>query len=158
MFTKLFISLPGALTTEMLSIKSPLGQRGLYKGSSHGAVTFSLKARPLPEAVTAFLQRNVSVIKKLQRDVIRITLSSSNSEEIDDDEARDGDAHRDELVQQPSVSVDEFWPTLEKLFEQAGPDWKGKSLVDKIRAFGPNGIGSNILFGRSDAKGHDQHS
>lgn len=134
----------------MLAVKSPLGQRGAYKGSSHGIVNFTIRAKPLPEAIIAFLQRNVSVIKRLQRDLVRSSTSLENDE---DDEARDGDAHRDELVQQPSVTVDEFWPALEKLFEQAGPDWKAQGLVDRIRAFGPNGVGPNILFGREDAKG-----
>ncbi|KAF8319037.1 translation elongation factor 2 [Clavulina sp. PMI_390] len=141
---------------EMLPVKSPLGQRGLYKGSSHNIVTFTIRARPLPESVTTFLQRNVSVIKRLQRDLTHSS-SSSSSDEVED-EARDGDAHRDELVQQPTVTVDEFWGALEKLFdEETAPEWKGKgaSMVDRIRAFGPNGVGPNILFGREDARGKE---
>lgn len=146
----------------MLAVKSPLGQRGLYQGSSHGIVTFTIRAKPLPETIIAFLQRNVSIIRRLQRDSVLNSNSNSNKnqgeENYEEDEARDGDAHRDELFQLPSVTVDEFWPALEKVFEQAGPDWKGKGLVDRIRAFGPNGVGPNILFGRDEGANHDQLS
>lgn len=138
-------------------MKSPLGQRGLYKASSHGIVNFTIQARPLPEVITSFLQRNVSIIKRLQRDLIRSSSAAESFEGVEE-EARDGDAHRDELVQQPSVTVDEFWPALEKLFNEAGPDWKAKGLVDRIRAFGPNGVGPNILFGRDAVKGNEQLS
>lgn len=144
----------------MLAVKSPLGQRGLYQGSSHGIVTFTIRAKPLPETITAFLQRNVSIIKRLLRDSVLSSNSTSykNESEEDDEEARDGDAHRDELFQQPSVTMDEFWPALEKVFEQAGPDWKAKGLVDRIRAFGPNGVGPNLLFGREEGTGREQLS
>jgi len=142
----------------MLTIKSPLGQRGLYRGSSHGIVTFTIGARPLPRAITTFLQRNTSVIERLIRDIA----GSSATHPADEEEAAaEGDAHRDELVQQPTVTVDEFWPALQKLLGDAGPEWNEKNLVDRIHAFGPNRVGPNILFGRerkNGAEGQDMLS
>jgi ribosome assembly protein 1 len=142
----------------MLPIKSPFGQRGLYKGSSHGTVTFTIQARPLPHSITAFLQRNAGVIKQLLKDIVG---SSPATYTANEDATVESDAHRDEPVQQPAVTVDEFWPALQKLLDDAGPEWKGKNLAERIHAFGPNRVGPNILFGRereNGTKGQDMLS
>lgn len=130
--------------------------------SSHGVVSFTLLAKPLPEAVTAFLQRNVGVIKKLLRDASQSQFQSQTSTTFDVDaeetEERENatQEYRDELTHTASVSADRFWPELEKLFDAAGPEWagaeKGLGLVGRVCAFGPNGVGPNLLFG-SGAEG-----
>lgn len=131
----------------MLPIKSSLGQRGLYTGSSHGVIAFTMRAAPLPDAVTTFIQRNASVIKRLQRELVGSSPGDDNEVALEDD------AHRDELVQQPTVTVDEFWPSLQKLLDDADPKWNGENLVDRIHAFGPSQVGPNILFGRERRDG-----
>lgn len=52
-----------------------------------------------------------------------------------------------ELAQHSTISRAEFWPALENLLDQAGPDWKG--IADRIAAFGPNKTGPNLLVNRA---------
>ena len=134
----------------MLPTKSPLGIRGAFKGTSHGVVSFTIRARPLPDAITIFLQRNVSIIKQVHLATTSTSPTSPSTTPLDGEEEDqpDVDAQSDELVQRPTVSsIDEFWVQLEKLLDEAGPDFgEGKELAGRVWAFGPSRVGPNILF------------
>lgn len=147
-----FVYLPDStgLYAEMLPTKSPLGIRGAFKGTSQGVVTFTTRARPLPDEITTFLQRNVFIIQKLQRErdvrtegattnghgfeSLDGSAANGNAEtkhEEDAQEEEDGaalDTQQDELVQRPTVSsIDEFWTELGKLLDAAGSDFATSS-------------------------------
>lgn len=49
-----------------------------------------------------------------------------------------------EAFRKPSVHPDQFWTGLEEVCKQAGGDW-GKSIVDRIWAFGPHKAGGCLL-------------
>lgn len=127
----------------MLAVKSPLGQRGLYRGVSHGnVVTFTIRARPLPEAITSFLKRNVVVIRRLSRDVTASTSSSSSSSEEEIEEARTDNADSDNVLNdgQRAVAPDDFWPALQRILKDSSSEWNGwneDDLVGRVCAFGP---------------------
>jgi ribosome assembly protein 1 len=140
----------------MLPTKSPLGIRGAYSGSTAGVINFTIRAKPLPETVTRFLQTNVSILKRLRRDVQAQTpenkggVSGTHSDVTGDLEAETEDVRRvvdGELARTPSVSLEEFWPSLEELLDAAGSEWQG--LTPSVWSFGPNHIGPNILFHRT---------
>ena len=140
----------------MLPVKSPLGVRGAFKGSTAGVINFTIHAKPLPETVTRFLQTNVSILKRLWRDVQshasenKVVASDSNADASGDLEVETEDVRHimdSELAQKPSVTPEEFWPSLEKLLDVAGSEWQG--LIPSIWSFGPNHIGPNILFHRT---------
>jgi ribosome assembly protein 1 len=148
----------------MLPSKSPFGIRGAFKGKSQGIVSFTTRARPLPDGVTTFLRRNFTIAKILQRSVTIAPaalsdgietfslLPSSTASSSDGDDSAYVEVQQDELVQQPTVSnVDEFWVSLEKLLDEAGSDWTGS--VMRVWAFGPNKVGPNILFWPKNWKG-----
>lgn len=117
--------------------KTPNATRGTIVGSvQSGLVTFNVRAQPMPAELTSFLTANANTIKRLQRD--------RRSRKAEDDEAVATDAPDAAEM----VTVEEFWPKLESLLQQAGRDWAG--LADQIWAFGPRRIGANLLIDRTE--------
>lgn len=124
--------------TDMAPPKTADQPRGTIIGSvQSGLVTFTLRAVPLPEEVTAFLIANLTTLKRLQRD-----RRSGKAEEVESDEAR-GDV----VEGVEPVKPEEFWPELERLLKEAGKDWAG--VADQVWAFGPRRVGANMLIDRT---------
>lgn len=120
--------------------KSLSGIRGTIQASSAlGVVTFTLRAVPLPESITAFLLANTSIIKQVQ--------AESSSQNTQDQEDETEEENTGELARHSTVSRAEFWPALEKLLDEAGPEWKG--ITGHIAAFGPNRVGPNLLINQA---------
>lgn len=118
--------------------KTPNQPRGTTLGSVQaGLVTFSIRAVPLPDTITAFLIVNAQVHKRLQRD--------RRPGKGDDDAGEGGDdASRSDEGQ---VTPEEFWPRLEALGKEAGKEWVG--VGEMVWAFGPKRVGPNLLIDRT---------
>ncbi|KDQ09890.1 hypothetical protein BOTBODRAFT_116551 [Botryobasidium botryosum FD-172 SS1] len=129
---------------DMAPPKTAGAPRGTIHGASaHSAVKFTIRAVPLPESVTEFLQANVSIVKRMYNHENRLhgPKSSRNEEE------EGGDITGGDVAHKPTVRLEDFWPALEKLLVEAGGEWAG--VVDRIWAFGPNRVGPNILVDRT---------
>ena len=126
--------------------KTPNAPRGTMHGSSaHSIANFTIRAVPLPSKVTDFLRANQSVIKRLERERLQSetqgpSLVSNDEEEIMISAA----AVEGDLIQKPTVRVEDFWGALDQLLDKLGGDWKGSGK--RIWAFGPNGTGPNLLI------------
>ena len=102
-----------------------------------GAVTLTVRARPLPPDVTAFLVAHSATIKRLH--------ASTKQTAADDLDAGIERAGTGALAGAETVlSADEFWTQLDELFARADEGWIDTS--SKIWSFGPKRLGSNILI------------
>ncbi|KAG8698380.1 Cytoplasmic GTPase/eEF2-like protein (ribosomal biogenesis) [Ceratobasidium sp. 395] len=124
--------------------KTPNATRGTVHGSSaHGAVTFTIRATPLPEAITDFLQANISIMRKwLREGHVQNTQDSAEGEATasEDEAAVEADS---DASQVPTVKYADFWPTFAKICEEAGTQWA--NLPSQIVATGPHHAGPNVL-------------
>jgi len=127
--------------------KTPNAPRGTIHGASaHNVVNFTIRAAPLPESITSFLQSNVSILRKLHREggFSAQKKASKLPAEGGDDLQEPDDAIDGEVVRKATVKLDEFWPALEKICKEAGGQWA--DVADRIWAFGPQHVGPNLLI------------
>ena len=118
--------------------------RGTIHGTvQSGLVKYTLRARPLPAEVTAFLSTNVEALKRVvqkERELSNADASHMDEAAIDESSAQGG---TDATQQLAKLAPADFWKQLEALFAKAGKEWQGVS--SRIWAFGPRRIGPNIL-------------
>ncbi|ELU38974.1 ribosome biogenesis protein Ria1, putative [Rhizoctonia solani AG-1 IA] len=127
--------------------KSQSAVRGTIHGSSaHGAVTFTIRAAPMPNSITDFLQANVSVMRKWLREG-RVKNESESTEFVEQGKAvTEEDVTADADSSQVATVKDvDFWPAFEKLCAEAGKEWT--DLPGRIVATGPHHAGPNVLVG-----------
>jgi ribosome assembly protein 1 len=127
--------------------KSQSAVRGTIHGSSaHGAVTFTIRAVPLPNSISEFLQSNVSIMRKWLREG-RVKNESESTEFAEQGKAvTEEDATADADSSQVATVKDvDFWPTFEKTCAEAGKEWS--DLPGRIIVTGPHHAGSNVLVG-----------
>lgn len=84
--------------------------------------TLKIQATPLPSIVVDFLLKNSHLLK---------TLVFAKSSKLDSDER---------------VKILELKDSFDELLDSAKGDWKG--VVDNIMAFGPRGVGPNVLVNK----------
>ncbi|GFU33526.1 elongation factor-like GTPase 1 [Nephila pilipes] len=89
-----------------------------------------IKAKPLPTEITKLLEKNTSLLKILDQ----VYYARNNGES--------GDI----LTHETIVALDELKKSLDKLFKEAGNDWK--DAINQIWSFGPRRCGPNILLNR----------
>lgn len=125
--------------------KSQSAVRGAITGTiAHGAVTFTVRAVPMPSSITEFLQANVSIMRKWLREgrVQNQNESTEFAEEgkatTEEDVTADADAS-----QVATVKDADFWPTFEKICAEAGTQWA--DLPGRIIVTGPHHAGPNVL-------------
>ena len=95
-----------------------------------------IRAVPLPLEVTNYLDENSFLIKTLDQ-YISAKISKRNKSDI----------HIESILKQSTKeAIKEFKDHLEKLFLEAGKQWKG--CVDDIWAFGPKRVGPNLLLNK----------
>lgn len=87
-----------------------------------------MKAKPLPPEISKLLEENSNLIKLQDQSFYSINNEDSEST----------------LTSEMLKAIDEFKSSLNKLFIEAGPEWK--DVVDKIWCFGPKRCGPNILL------------
>ncbi|KAK7056676.1 Cytoplasmic GTPase/eEF2-like protein (ribosomal biogenesis) [Paramarasmius palmivorus] len=124
--------------TDMTPPKTAGAQRGTIKGTaSQGIVEFTIRASPLPKSIRDFLVKNMMTLKKLQQERRGTETESEQVEELVNE-------NRGDIVQNPDVTPDQFWQSLEKVCKEAGGDWE--KIVEHIWAFGPQKAGGCILI------------
>lgn len=114
-----------------------------------GAVKVKVRAKPLPLAVTEWLEANTATIRTLlERRLAGAKLSAGDDEVA----ASGGASATGAAVKQ--VPPSQFFPTLASLLQKAGSsaraweqEWKEEDLVDRIWSFGPRRVGPNLLIG-----------
>ncbi|KAF2835415.1 P-loop containing nucleoside triphosphate hydrolase protein [Patellaria atrata CBS 101060] len=139
---------------EMNPPRDPNLPRGTVVGvTTSKQVTVRLRVRPLPAAVTEFLDKNSSIIKRFyserkareQRHMAQDEEDDSSEEETDDEAIKEEDL--DVIDTGASMTLQEFKDKLRDAFAEAKGErdvWTG--VVDKIAAFGPRRVGPNILI------------
>ncbi|KDQ62198.1 hypothetical protein JAAARDRAFT_203395 [Jaapia argillacea MUCL 33604] len=122
---------------EMAPPKFAPAARGTIRGSStHGLVTFTIRAVPLPKTILEFLLDNVLVIRRILHD----PKSSVVAGDLDEEEAD----LQGEVYRKPTVRPENFWSGLNEKCKEVGGDWADVS--DKVWAFGPHGAGGCLLI------------
>jgi ribosome assembly protein 1 len=130
---------------DMAPPKTKDAPRGTFHASVfNDLITLTIRARPLPEKVTAFLSSNAETLRRLQQD--RRTAKGVGADVGDALEratanvmtATEADA------QSKVLTAEQFWSQLDALFEGAGREWA--KVANRIWAFGPRRIGPNVLI------------
>ena len=130
--------------------------RGTIVGSSISRqISIRLRARPLPSAVTAFLERNAAAIRRLysgRKNEQRTNDAAHRNEGILDSEETDQGA----LTKTGQLTLTEFKEQLNFAFavdKDQADEWN--EVVDQVAAFGPRRTGPNVLIDKT-ASGTDQ--
>ncbi|KAG8903683.1 Cytoplasmic GTPase/eEF2-like protein (ribosomal biogenesis), partial [Tulasnella sp. 408] len=135
---------------DMAPPKTPNAKRGTIVGSTaQNLVTFTVRAVPLPQAITEFLLANVSILKRLHRESQQ-KKGGEAAPRVEEGPQRDAVADdadiTDEISRQATVKPEDFWRSLDALCKKAGGEWL--DVADRIWAFGPHRVGPNILVDR----------
>lgn len=130
--------------------KTAHAPRGTMHGTAgHAMGNFTVRAIPMPESMTNFLQVNQSLIGRLEREAQHEghdhNHPSGEKGEADislgDEEAAIANG---ELLQRPNVRLDEFWDAFHTVAKTAGGEWGRR--INHVWAFGPNRVGPNLLL------------
>ncbi|QRW06583.1 Elongation factor Tu GTP binding domain [Ceratobasidium sp. AG-Ba] len=137
--------------SDMAPPKTANAARGTIHGSSaHGAVSFTIRATPLPEVITDFLQANVSIMRKwLREGHVQNTQDSADGEGMATETEAAAEADSD-ASQVPTVKYADFWPTFAKICTEAGAQWA--NLPGQIIATGPHHAGPNLLVNGANTR------
>lgn len=154
--------------------------RGTIRVSVHnGAVKLKMRAKPLPEAVTEWLEANSTPIRTVLESQMSIVGSgrtsggplpdaklAERSAEGDDkaDEKSNASAHGRERLQADitckTMPPTQLFEALEALLHKFGStakaweqEWREPGLIDRIWSFGPRRVGPNLLIGPSERSG-----
>lgn len=115
--------------------KVPNRPRGTIHGqSSQQVVTFTIRARPLPDVILAFILDNLSVVKALQR---KASYMQTYQEEVQEPE------RSDYIGRKPSTTPEQFWESFSEKCKEAGSEWE--DIMDRTWSFGPKKAGGCIL-------------
>lgn len=129
---------------------APPKEKSLPRGtvvvvSTSKQISVRLRVRPLPSAVTDFLEKNVAVLRHLYSEKKVKEGAREVAQENEDAPAGD-EANRELVVNSGRLSLEEFKEQLKSAFaEEKGQTDEWKDIVDKIAAFGPRRIGPNLL-------------
>ncbi|CAG8760241.1 10288_t:CDS:2, partial [Acaulospora colombiana] len=157
---------------DMAPPKTPNAPRGTIHGSSaHSIATYTVRAIPLPQSITTFLQSNQSIIARLERisqheghEHERVGPPNGNGGpgEATTEDAFAAETEEEiaisqgELLQKPTVRVESFWPSFVDVMKKAGGEWA--KYASQVWAFGPNRTGPNLLLDArpEGSKWHDR--
>lgn len=109
-------------------------------------VTVRLRIRPLPSAVTEYLEKNVGAIRRLYSERTAEEIKRGESEDVQSIPGHD-EADHSLTANGGHLSLTEFRESLQAIFtkEKGQPDiWA--DVVEKIAAFGPRRTGPNLLI------------
>ena len=127
-------------------------QKNLPRGTVIGIttskqITVRLLVRPLPEGVTQLLGKNIGILRRLYSRRKAEAEGELRKEDASDGERDDDEDHEPFAGSGDLLSMAEFKNNLASKFaEEKGQSdiWRG--AVEKIAAFGPRRVGSNILI------------
>jgi len=141
---------------EMAPPKAANAPRGTVNGSSsHSLAIFTIRAIPMPEAITSFLQINQSIISRLERESQHeghdhphpgtevpdgTTVGGLDGMDVDEEAA----VANGELLQKPNVKLEDFWTAFQDVLKGAGGEWAKRA--SHVWSFGPNRVGPNLLL------------
>ncbi|EEB87088.1 hypothetical protein MPER_15716, partial [Moniliophthora perniciosa FA553] len=80
---------------------------------------------------------NVLTLKRLQQERRGAESEAEQVEELVNED-------RGDIVQNPDLKPDQFWPALQKVCKEVGGDWE--KIIDRVWAFGPQKAGGCILI------------
>lgn len=93
----------------------------------------SLQAVPLPASVTRLLESNSDLIRTITQ--VSAAITTTERREM-----------RSALTKNTQDKIKTFYSELKSSFEEAGSHWQ--NAINSIWAFGPRGMGPNILLNR----------
>ena len=130
---------------DMAPPKTANAPRGTMHGSaSHSLATFTVRAVPMPAELTEYLQRNQSIIARLEREMHDHVNGNQQQVSREDETEEELAVAHGELVQKPTVKLEDFWSTFAEVAKKAGGEWERRA--SHVWAFGPNRIGQNLLL------------
>lgn len=134
---------------EMAPPKNKSLPRGTVIGvTSSKQATVRLRVTPLPAAVTEFLEKNVGTIRRFYSQ--KKTEETSKSEPRETMDA-DDDTQHSLTAASDMPSMLEFKERLHSILEKENGHEVWAEVVDKIVAFGPRGVGPNLLVDLTEA-------
>ena len=125
----------------------------MYGTASHGMGAFTVRAIPMPDSMTTFLQVNQAIISRLEREAQREGPDHQNYRDHAAVEGAEADTSlgdeeaaiaKGEILQRPNVRLEEFWDAFHEIAKAAGGEWGRR--IDHVWAFGPNRVGPNMLL------------
>ncbi|CAO1614935.1 unnamed protein product [Jaminaea pallidilutea] len=119
-----------------------------------GAVKVKIRAKPLPENITEWLEANTATIRTLlERKAANLKVDGAADEDIDSAAAA-ASVGASASTASKLVAPSQIFDTLSQLLQKAGStaraweqEWKDPTLVDRIWSFGPRRVGPNLLIG-----------
>jgi ribosome assembly protein 1 len=140
---------------EMNPPKDPTLPRGTVIGeTANKHVSVRLRVRPLPPSVTEFLGKNSGAIKRLyaERRAEEEGRTDSNLHPEITSAEHDGMQEAEQREMGHTLSLVDFKKQLQEAFAEAkGQKEVWADVIEKITAFGPRRIGSNILVDATKA-------
>jgi ribosome assembly protein 1 len=140
---------------EMNPPKDPTLPRGTVIGeTANKHVSVRLRVRPLPPSVTEFLGKNSGAIKRLyaERRAEEEGRTDSNLHPEITSAEHDGMQEAEQREMGHTLSLVDFKKQLQDAFAEAkGQKEVWADVIEKITAFGPRRIGSNILVDATKA-------
>ena len=137
--------------TEMSAPKSGELPRGTVIGvTSSKQITLRLRVRPLPEALTEFLDRNLEDIRRLYA---KKKAAEDVQKGVADSENVEAEESGIEIVGTATVSLKDFKTALKESIKNLKDDhdvWA--NAVEHITAFGPRRVGPNLLVDSTESK------
>jgi ribosome assembly protein 1 len=120
--------------------------------TSSKQVSLRIRVRPLPAAVTEFLNKNAGAIKRLYAE--RRATEESKRRKVDAEDSSNDQNGDSAVVEEAAVvetgkalSLEEFKTELSAAFAEAkGEKEVWHDVVEKIAAFGPRRVGPNLLI------------
>ncbi|RSH81559.1 Cytoplasmic GTPase/eEF2-like protein (ribosomal bioproteinsis) [Saitozyma podzolica] len=122
---------------------APPKTKGAPRGTVHGTlldglVGFTIRAVPIPSAITDFLLAHPTSIASL------ISQRGSTVDESEEAAREERETAESAVTEARVLSPQEFWAELETICAACGGEWVG--AADRVWCFGPKRMGANLLL------------
>lgn len=122
---------------------APPKTKGAARGTVHGTlldglVSFTIRAVPIPSAITDFLLAHPTSIASL------ISQRGSTADESEEAAREERETAESAVTEARVLSPQEFWAELESICANCGGEWVG--AADRVWCFGPKRMGANLLL------------
>ncbi|KAG6897765.1 hypothetical protein C0992_011434 [Termitomyces sp. T32_za158] len=138
---------------DMAPTKTPNAPRGTIHGSSSSnIVRITIRAVPLPQAISDFVLKNVSTLKKLLYERRAKDPVETQDEGWEEGQKADGHEDHGDVVRKPSVGPEQFWNALQEVCKKTGGEWT--DVTERVWAFGPQQAGGSLLIDNRQSGTH----